>query len=100
SGGGTVMCGSNVTVCATTNSCYSFVNWTDQNSNVFSASACYNFTAVSNRTLVANFTPTGQVLPTAPPIVIATGVSSNQVNLSWAAATDTVGTVYYLVQQQ
>jgi hypothetical protein len=55
SGGGTYECGSNVTVCATANSCYGFVNWTDQNSNVVSTSACYSFTAMSNATLVASF---------------------------------------------
>ena len=54
-GGGTVLCGSNVTVCATANTCYSFVDWTDQNSNVLSTSACYTFTAASNQILVANF---------------------------------------------
>ena len=56
SGAGTYGCGSNATVCATTNACYNFVNWTDQNSNVVSTSACYPFTAASNETLVANFT--------------------------------------------
>jgi uncharacterized repeat protein (TIGR03803 family) len=57
SGGGTVACGSTVTVCATANSCYSFVNWTDQNSNVVSDSACSTFAVTSNETLVANFAP-------------------------------------------
>ncbi len=57
SGGGTVACGFNVTVCATPNACYSFVNWTDQNSNFVSASGCYTFTATNSETLVANFTP-------------------------------------------
>jgi hypothetical protein len=57
SGRGTVNCGSNVTVCATTNAGYGFVNWTDQNSNVVSTAACYSFTASTNLTLVANFAP-------------------------------------------
>ena len=57
SGGGTVPCGSNVTVCASANSCYNFVNWTDQNSNVLSTSACYSFASSSTETLVANFAP-------------------------------------------
>jgi len=65
SGGGAVACGSNESVCATANGCYSFVNWTDQNSNVFSTSACYNFTASSNRTLVANFAPLSYVIGTS-----------------------------------
>jgi hypothetical protein len=64
SGGGTVMCGSNVTVCATNNSCYGFVNWT-VSSNVVSASACYNFTAASNETVVANFAPISYVIGTS-----------------------------------
>jgi uncharacterized repeat protein (TIGR03803 family) len=59
SGGGTVTCGSNVTVCAAANPCYSFVNWTDQNSNVVSTSGCYSFTAAANETLVANFAVNG-----------------------------------------
>jgi uncharacterized repeat protein (TIGR03803 family) len=59
SGGGMVACGSNVTVCASPNaSCYSFVNWTDQNGNVLSTTNYYTFSAVGNETLVANFTPT------------------------------------------
>jgi hypothetical protein len=100
SGGGTEDCGSNVTVCATNNANYSFVNWTDQNSNVLSTTACYSFTATTNLNLVANFTSTQQGPPSAPPIIIATGVSSNRVNLSWASATGTVGVVYYQVYQQ
>jgi uncharacterized repeat protein (TIGR03803 family) len=55
SGAGVYAVGSNVTVCATANSCYGFVNWTDQNSNVVSTSACYTFTAAGDETLVANF---------------------------------------------
>ena len=61
SGGGTVACGLTETVCATPNGCYSFVNWTDQNSNVVSTSACYSFPAASNETLVANFAMAGSI---------------------------------------
>lgn len=57
SGGGTVACGSNVTVCATANPCCSFVNWIDESSNVVSMTACYSFTATTNHNLVANFAP-------------------------------------------
>ncbi|HTS16748.1 MAG TPA: choice-of-anchor tandem repeat GloVer-containing protein [Verrucomicrobiae bacterium] len=57
SGGGIVICGSNVTVCATPSACYNFVSWIDQNSNIISSSSCYAFTAASNRTLVATFAP-------------------------------------------
>jgi glycosidase len=55
SGGGTVNCGSNVTVCATPNWCYQFVNWT-VNGNAVGASTCLVFQASSSQTLVANFT--------------------------------------------
>ncbi len=55
SGGGTVACISNTTVCATANPCYAFVNWTDQYSNVVSTSACYTFAPNANATLTANF---------------------------------------------
>ncbi len=54
SGGGTVNCLSNVTVCASPNSAFTFVNWTE-NGDVVSGDACYTFTATENRTLVANF---------------------------------------------
>jgi protein involved in ribonucleotide reduction len=54
SGGGTYNCGASVTVCASPNSCYNFVNWTE-NGNVVSSSSCYTFTASGNRNLVANF---------------------------------------------
>jgi T5SS/PEP-CTERM-associated repeat protein/uncharacterized repeat protein (TIGR03803 family) len=56
SGGGAVPFGSNLTVCATANPCYNFVNWT-LNSNVVSSLSCYSFTAASNENLVANFAP-------------------------------------------
>jgi subtilase family serine protease len=56
SGGGTVNCGSNVTVIATPSLCYNFVNWTE-NSVPVSTSPSYTFATVVNGTLVANFTP-------------------------------------------
>ncbi|HEY5914417.1 MAG TPA: hypothetical protein VJA21_27830, partial [Verrucomicrobiae bacterium] len=55
-GGGTYNSGSNVTVVATANLGYTFVNWTDGATEV-STSASYGFTVTANRTLVANFTP-------------------------------------------
>ena len=54
SGDGTYNCGSSVTVTATTNGGYLFVNWTE-GSVVVCASPDYTFTASSNRTLEANF---------------------------------------------
>ncbi len=54
SGGGTVADGTSVTVMATPNAGYNFVNWTEASVQV-SASASYTFNATANRTLVANF---------------------------------------------
>ena len=59
SGGGTYSSGSSVTVSASANSGYSFVNWTEGGVQV-SASASYTFSATANRTLVANFAQSGQ----------------------------------------
>ena len=39
-----------MTVCATPNACYSFVNWT-LNGNVVSTSACYTFAATNTETI-------------------------------------------------
>lgn len=54
SGGGVVNSGDNVTVVASANAGYNFVNWTEGGAEV-STSASYNFTASADRTLVANF---------------------------------------------
>jgi subtilase family serine protease len=60
SGGGAVTCGSEVTVTATPGACFNFSDWTENSTSV-STSPSYTFTAVTNRTLVANFTPTTSV---------------------------------------
>ena len=54
SGGGTVNSGSSATVSATPAGGYTFANWTE-NGIVVSTSPSYTFTAIANRTLVANF---------------------------------------------
>src|SRR6185436_17049504 len=54
SGGGSVSCGTSVTVSATPGSGYSFVNWTE-NGTVVSTTAGYTFTANASRNLAANF---------------------------------------------
>jgi uncharacterized repeat protein (TIGR02543 family) len=54
-GNGTFASGSSRTVTASANSGYTFVNWTENGSQV-STSSSYTFTASGNRTLVANFT--------------------------------------------
>ena len=57
SGGGSYCDGTSCTVTATpNNSCYSFVNWTVNGSQV-STNASYTFTVTGNRDLVANFEP-------------------------------------------
>ena len=53
-GGGTYNYGDNLTVSATANEGYDFVNWTE-NGNVVSTSSNYSFTVTGSRTLVANF---------------------------------------------
>ncbi|MCE9519184.1 MAG: S-layer protein, partial [Verrucomicrobia bacterium] len=59
-GYGTFNIGANVTVLASPNPGYSFVNWTEGGA-VVSGSASYSFTAGANRTLVANFLPINYV---------------------------------------
>jgi hypothetical protein len=54
SGGGNVEEGASVTVIASANPEYNFVNWTENGSEV-TTNTIYNFTATANRTLVANF---------------------------------------------
>jgi|GEM_PF-3173397 len=54
SGGGTFDAGTSVSVVATANTGFRFVNWTE-NGDAVSSSTTYTFTASTNRTLVANF---------------------------------------------
>jgi hypothetical protein len=61
SGGETVAAGRTVTVTATANSGYRFTNWTEGGQEV-SRSPRYEFTATTNRTLIANF---GELAPRA-----------------------------------
>jgi hypothetical protein len=63
SGGGSVACGSSVTVSAAPNADYSFMNWTEGGA-VVSVSSNYTFTATSDSTLVANFLCSSSILPT------------------------------------
>jgi hypothetical protein len=56
-GGGAAGCGTNLTIYATPNSCYTFVNWTE-NGTVVSWFPYYTFTVGSAHNFVANFTPT------------------------------------------
>jgi uncharacterized repeat protein (TIGR02543 family) len=66
-----------VTVVATPNNCYTFVNWTEGETTV-STSASYSFTAAANRTLVAHFAQTTYTIavsaaPTAGGTAAVTG---------------------------
>ena len=56
-GNGAYTNGTTATVTATANSCYIFVNWTEDTTTV-STSPHYTFAVSTNRTLVANFTST------------------------------------------
>jgi hypothetical protein len=67
-GGGTYSSGDGVTVVATANAGFVFVNWTEGGVEV-STSASYGFTAGANRTLVANFTRAYTITTTAAPPV-------------------------------
>ncbi len=58
SGAGSYNHGANVTLTATANEGYTFVNWTENNVEV-STSPNYSFTATADRTFVANFVEMG-----------------------------------------
>jgi hypothetical protein len=82
-GGGSVANGTSVTLTATPNAGYSFINWTEAGAPV-SNSASYSFTATANRTLVANFAAGNTITATALPSIggsvsgdgfVATGTS-------------------------
>ena len=60
-GGGTFDYGQSCTVHATANEGYTFINWTENGTQV-SANADYTFTVTGNRTLVAHFSTQGYVI--------------------------------------
>ena len=62
-GSGSFTTGTQVTVTATANSGYKFVQWTE-NGTAVSTNSTYTFTAVSDRSLVANFAATLSALQT------------------------------------
>jgi hypothetical protein len=65
-GDGTFTNGASVTVTATTNAAYAFMNWTENGSSV-STSASYTFTASNSRILTANFAPAYTIAVSASP---------------------------------
>ena len=56
--------GTTTTVTATPNSCFNFVDWTDDGT-VVSTSPSYSFTVTANQSLVANFTPIAYAITTS-----------------------------------
>ncbi|MCX6924668.1 MAG: hypothetical protein NT154_15855 [Verrucomicrobia bacterium] len=66
SGGGLFTNNSSVTLVATPNPGYAFVNWTQSGAQV-STAASYTFTLTTNRTLVANFAPAFSITTSASP---------------------------------
>ena len=77
---GTFSYGESCTVAATANEFYTFVNWTENGTQV-STDAEYSFTVTSARTLVANFTPNNYTV-TAAPNTIEGGMVTLNGNLS------------------
>jgi len=75
SGGGSYGSGTNVTVAATANTGYAFVNWTEGGSTVTNA-ASYTFVATADRALVANFAPLLSIALSPPDTLV----------LSWTAS--------------
>ncbi len=65
-GGGTYNSGASVTVTATPNAGYVFVNWTEAGTQV-STNSSFTFPASANRTLVANFLATYTIAVSASP---------------------------------
>ena len=93
SGAGNYTHGQTVTLIATANTDYSFVNWTE-NGNIVSTDDEYSFTATASRTLVANFatityTITASASPVAGGTVTGSGsyASGQEVNLNATANT-------------
>jgi len=90
--------GTSVTVEATPNTGYYFVNWTENGVEV-STVASYTFIAMATRTLVANFTPPHNINVLASPPEGGT-VSGNRTNIPHRASVTveaTPNTSYYFV---
>ena len=86
SGGGSVAIGTPVTLTATANAGYSFVNWTENGTPV-STAASFNFTATQDRTLVANLASGNANLASLAP---SSGTLSPNLDPSVLNYTDTV----------
>ena len=86
-GGGCFLAGTNTstTVTATPNSCYKFVNWT-KNGSQMSTNASYTFTVTEDVDLVANFEDEWTVNPNATNVTTECITSGTQMTLT--ASTD------------
>ena len=97
SGGGTYLQSATCTLTATANFGYSFVNWTENGSEV-STDASYSFTVTEDRTLVANFEENSIIFADAnvKDICVANWDTNGDGELSYveAAAVTTLGTVF------
>lgn len=88
--------GANVSLVATPNPGFGFVDWTENGAQV-STSASYNFTASTNRTLVANFVPTYNVAVSASPVyggTVSGGGTFNSASNVSVVATPSPGFVF------
>ena len=96
SGGGTLFCGSNVTVHVTNTAPFQFIGWTETGL-VVSTNANYSFTVTSNRNLVAQFdrapTVAGLLAVTNSMLVISNRyiVVAGETNVFRVGATDPDG---------
>lgn len=88
SGGGVYNVGTNVTVVATPNSGYMFLNWTE-NGNIISTTLSYQFNVSANRNLVANFS----TIPTLSVSPLYVGVNSNSGSGTFSVSNTTGGTM-------
>ena len=95
----TVIVGSNNSVSAPSpqtlgGTVYNFVSWSD------GGAAAHNIVASTSTTYMATFQPGADTQPpTAPTNLIATAISSSQINLTWTAATDNVGVTQYRIER-
>lgn len=91
-GAGTYDAGATVTLTATANEGYTFVNWTENGSVIQGAGATYSFTAEADRNLVANFAEKETVA--APTFDPAEGTFTAAQSITISCATEGA-TIYY-----
>lgn len=89
-GSNTYDTGAPVTLTATPNAGYRFVDWKDELARVASTDAVYSFTAETDRTLTATFAAIG-----TPTLSTAVSGGYDSVKLTWTAATGGTGYEVY-----